>query len=152
MSFAESQRLVGLNDSSFVSLGYVPAPDSAYAYTKTLPDLLHMTSDYSSAALVPLRRRYAEVADRPDVLAFDCVFPVGWPVCAELGIRCVCLLDNSVSLELLGSELDSHPALVSGLSKKDLETSFAHVQFSACSAALSNSDGKRRTYFKPNSF
>ena len=124
LSFEESRGVLAFqNASSFGSLGPWPAPHSAYQYTHTLPSLLELVNDYSMAAWRALQERYADPARRPHILVFDCFFPVGWPVCEQLDVRCVCLLCNSVGLELLGSEYDSHPAIVSGRSAADIAAS-----------------------------
>ncbi len=123
LSFEESRSLLALNGSSFGSLGNQPHPHSHYRYTHTFPDLLDLLNDYSMAAYAVLQQRYADAARRPGVLVFDCFYPL-WPLCEQLNLQCVCLICNSVGLELLGSEYDSHPAVVAKVSAAEIASSF----------------------------
>lgn len=112
-----------MGELAFVSLGKYPKPESEYSYAHTLFGLLQLCNDYSIAAYPQLKRRWEQADVRPDVVLFDGTFPAAMPFCESGLVKCVVLAPGLMSLALPGSEVDGYPAIISGLSVKDLETS-----------------------------
>ncbi len=119
VSFEDNRRLVDQN-LSFVSVGAVPHPQSYYGFCQEIFGFLREINDYSTAAFPVLKRRFEET--KPDVIAFDCTYPVILPLCETY--RCVCIIPNDVGLSMLGSNHDLEPCMISGLSSNQLRDSY----------------------------
>ena len=107
----------------YLSAGRLPRTEDFYHWSKELPDLLRMANDYSISAwdhLFPALK-----ANPPDLLVFDGLFPIGRALAERLQLPAVELAGGSIFVSLLGAEPAWYPALISGLSVEDLETSFA---------------------------